>query len=383
VFITFRMKKLLQIALLILICNASIAQKYLFVYLQTDNKQPFYVKMKDKVLSSSQSGYLVIPKLTAGELNMKVGFPKEKWPQQSFNVNIEDNDAGYLLKNFDEKGWGLYNLQTMEIVMNGAAASSRDKSKIENDDAFAATLSTATNTDIVVKKVPIPTPKAEETIKIEPVKVEKVAAKNTIEKYKTINDKEGKSIIYLVSEDNKIDTVNVFIPSEIQTEKPIVKKVEKIEPVKVEADKKEKFLEIELQNPNANTAEKNAEVVKKENTTAVEMETKKSSDKPSVSFNSDCRAFATEDDFFKTRKKMVAEDNDEAMVEAARKLFKVKCYSVEQIKNLSLLFLNDNSKYNFFDAAYPHTSDTQNFINLQSLLKDDYYIKRFKAMMRN
>jgi hypothetical protein len=383
VFITFRMKKLLQLALLILICNASIAQKYLFVYLQTDNKQPFYVKMKDKVLSSSQSGYLVVPKLTAGELNMKIGFPKEKWPQQSFNIIISDNDAGYLLKNFDEKGWGLYNLQTMEIVMNGAPASSKNKTTTENDDAFAATLSTATNTDVVVKKVPIPTPKTETIIKTEPVKIEKAVVKNTIEKYKTINDKEGKSITYLVKVDNEIDTVNVFIPSETAPEKSTVRKVEKIAPAKVDADKKEKFLDIELQNPNVTTGEKSNEIAKRENVTAVETENKKTTDKPSVSFNSDCRAFASDDDFFKTRKKMVAEDNDEAMVEAARKLFKVKCYSVEQIKNLSLLFLNDNSKYNFFDAVYPHTSDTQNFVNLQSLLKDDYYIKRFKAMMRN
>ena len=80
---------------------------------------------------------------------------------------------------------------------------------------------------------------------------------------------------------------------------------------------------------------------------------------------------------------MIAEDSDDAMIDAAKKLFKQKCYNVEQVKNLSVLFLNDKSKYNFFDAVYPYTSDTQNFSSLETLLKDDYFVKRFKAMLRN
>jgi hypothetical protein len=33
--------------------------------------------------------------------------------------------------------------------------------------------------------------------------------------------------------------------------------------------------------------------------------------------------------------------------------------------------------------VYPYTSDTQNFAGLEALLKDEYYIKRFKSMIRN
>ena len=79
---------------------------------------------------------------------------------------------------------------------------------------------------------------------------------------------------------------------------------------------------------------------------------------------------------------MAAETNDDGMVDEAKKYFKTKCFAVSQIKNLSALFLNDNGKYKFFDAAYAHVSDPDNFSSLVAELKDEYYINRFKAMLR-
>ena len=64
-----------------------------------------------------------------------------------------------------------------------------------------------------------------------------------------------------------------------------------------------------------------------------------------------------------------------------KKIFKIKCFSTGYIKNLSTLFLNDQGKYNFFDAAYPYVSDTGIFSTLENQLSDAYYIKRFKAMI--
>jgi hypothetical protein len=97
--------------------------------------------------------------------------------------------------------------------------------------------------------------------------------------------------------------------------------------------------------------------------------------------NSDCKSLASDEDFLKMRKKMVAEDNDEDMIKAAKKIFKSKCFTTEQIKNLSVLFLKDESKYMFFDAAYPFVSDSEMYSTLQSQLTDNYYITRFRAMI--
>ena len=78
---------------------------------------------------------------------------------------------------------------------------------------------------------------------------------------------------------------------------------------------------------------------------------------------------------------MAAEDTDEEMVDEAKKYFKGKCFSTEQIKNLSALFLTSAGKYQFFDAAWLHVTDQQQFASLISELKDEYYIKRFKALI--
>jgi hypothetical protein len=381
---TITMKKMLQLALVLFISVAARAQQNYFVYVQTDNKQPFYIKMNDKIMSSSTAGYLVIPKLTSGTYTFTVGFPKDQWVQQIFNIAIGTNDAGYLLKNFGDKGWGLYNIQTMEISMNGTAASSTVKTVADNDDVFATTLSGVANTNLSVKKEVTPPPTKEEPITVKEVastQVEKPAV-SVIKKIQTFNDDDGKTIVYTDKQSNKVDTIRIFIPIE---NVPVVKKpvavVKNVENVKTEGPKDKKFLDIDMQSSNEKVADKKEPVKKVEIAPIVEPVIK--TEKPMLTFNSDCKANATDDDFFKTRKKMVVEDSDDAMVDAARKQFKQKCYSVEQIKNLSLLFLNDAGKYKFFDAVYPYTSDTQNFAGLEALLKDEYYIKRFKSMLRN
>jgi hypothetical protein len=94
-----------------------------------------------------------------------------------------------------------------------------------------------------------------------------------------------------------------------------------------------------------------------------------------------CKSVATSNDFFKLRKNMASENSDDAMVAQAKKFFKTKCFTTEQVKNLSALFLTSAGKYEFFDAAYSHVSDPQNFSSLESEIKDDYYLKRFRALV--
>ena len=404
------MKTTLHLIALLLLCTTVQAQQNYFVYIQTDNKQPFYVKMNDKVMSSSSSGYVVIPKLSTGSYALTIGFPKDQWAQQSVPLVVNKTDAGYLLKNFGEKGWGLYNLQTMEVTMNGASAPVK-QSGTGNDDVFANTLAGAANTDLSVVKtekpvVPVkevvkPIVVKDEEVKVEEVKAVKELSVNKIQKINSSNDVDGKSATYVDKTDNSNDTINIFIPTTTKTAvvKPIVIKKEDEEKAPV---KETKFLDIEMQNPNTKPTEKVTEAtvnvekpIKQITKKPVEetikkptVETVKETEKPvlenkqTVSFNSDCKANADDNDFLKIRKKMAAASSDDGMVSAAAKIFKSTCFTVDQIKNLSLLFLNDAGKYKFFDAAYPHISDTQNFAGLQSQLTDAYYVNRFKAMVQ-
>jgi hypothetical protein len=69
------------------------------------------------------------------------------------------------------------------------------------------------------------------------------------------------------------------------------------------------------------------------------------------------------------------------MVVVAKKAFKSKCYSTSQIKNLSVLFLNDSGRFQFFESAYPFVSDSGNLNGMQAQLTDPYYITRFEALI--
>ena len=106
-------------SLAILIPVLLTAQLNHFIYLQTEGKQPFYAKLDKKVLSSSASGYLIIPKLKDGIYNITIGFLKTENSEQTYICSIDNKDAGYLIKNFGDKGWGLFNLQTLDVVMEG------------------------------------------------------------------------------------------------------------------------------------------------------------------------------------------------------------------------------------------------------------------------
>jgi hypothetical protein len=94
-----------------------------------------------------------------------------------------------------------------------------------------------------------------------------------------------------------------------------------------------------------------------------------------------CADNATDRDFLKLRRSMAAENNDERMIAHARKYFRSKCFSTEQVRNLSTLFLTSAAKYQFFDAAFGYVSDARSFAALGSEIKDEYYARRFKALI--
>jgi hypothetical protein len=588
------MKKSFVFLALIISVLAASAQKNFYIYMQTDNKQAFSVKMDGKDLSSTASGYIIIPKLLKGEHSLTISFPKNEWPKQSFNILLNDYDLGFTLKNFAEKGWGLFNQQSMDIVMNGDPIK---KGNLPNENT-ATDIAKASKTQVVKEpvvkveepkevEVPVvkvatsvanrepvmptkpelevvpavkvvekvietpavkvpekvietPTVKIEEKVvevpvvkvpekiveKVVEVPVAKVPEKiietpvvkvpekvvekvietpaikepvyvNTpepvvnekpskqkfgkITKVSTFNDDDGITITYNIETESGIDVVPIFVQSNIQivneaapaktTEKfiehieltnPNTQKVEKVaektddpttvkvatnnanrapvEPAnrplepKVEQpvaekviEKKEEVVKVEqpvvdkiiektaesvkiVPPPVEKKVEKTTEPIKVEQPVVekivspvtvkappVEKPIEYGSDNPLkiteaekssqnsrnlTKINSDCAdKMATEDDFYKTRKKIIAEDSDDARVEAALKQFKLKCYSVMQIKNLAIIFLTDQGKYKLVDAAYPYTHESNLYGTLEPLFIDAYYLKRFRTML--
>lgn len=362
------------------------AQLNHFIYLQTEGKQPFYAKLDKKVFSSSASGYLIIPKLKDGQYNISIGFPKSESGEQTYTYSIDNKDVGYLIKNFGEKGWGLFNLQTLEVVMSGIKEGKTDVAKTEKTDDFSNMLSEVVN-DPSIKQAEKPIVVQKEKLVINKQQDKPVVQstnKITIVKKQVITNKAGVQATYIDITGDKQDTIDIFIPADItKTDDNAITLAEEKENISAKEETKtkeeakpeekkpiigedRKFLPIEMK-------------VASDTTAAVETP-------PAVlmqMINSDCKAIASEEDFLKLRKKMAAEDTDDAMIAVAQKVLKAKCYTTDQIKNLSFLFLKDAGKYRFFDIAYQFVSDSSSFSTLQSQLTDEYYISRFKAMVRH
>ena len=423
----------LTVSFFVLFSFGLVAQQNHFIYLQTENKQPFYVKLDKKLLSSSASGYLIVPKLQDGAYTLTIGFPKNIWPEQNITCSVNKKDDGYLLKNFGDKGWGLFNLQTLEVVMAAQkAAADQAVILVNKTDDFSKTLSNVINDPSIAKTEevkpvikeeikPVEEIKKEEPVKlvikeevkpvnetkkedVKPVIKEEIKPVEEIKKEDPVKPApqitkllsstgaDGTEMIYVDVINGKPDTVRLFIPVEITS--PAIKPEKKAEEPEVEIKKEEaknadaKFIDITLPNPNAKVdsatilsepviiTEKKADVVKASETANENIV------KP-VMVNSDCKNFATEEDFLKLRKKMAAANNDDDMVAVAKKIFKSKCLTTEQIKNLSVLFLKDEGKYKIFDTAYPFVSDSHNFSTLEAQLTDAYFISRFKVMLRH
>ena len=54
------------------------------------------------------------------------------------NIKIDNNDLGFMLKNFGDKGWGLFNIQTLNVTMSTAAGANTTNTIVhDKTDAFS------------------------------------------------------------------------------------------------------------------------------------------------------------------------------------------------------------------------------------------------------
>jgi hypothetical protein len=436
------MKKVFLLLMIACFSVVASAQKVYFIYLQTEDQAPFYVRMNDKVFSSVASGFLILPNLTDSVYNLNLGFANSTEPEAKFSVAIRQNDKGYIIKKFDND-LALFDFGDLSIVKANTVP--KDNTVYETkSDPFSNVLSKAAGDPSIVK---VPVVKKEEAPKEKSEQKAEVTAKEDVA-VKTEDTKLGEKQASEVNKSTQPDTIAAAIPKTEQTvavaegntdslakadtvaakespketpavQQPAVSKEESPAPeilykpsvisrqaessttegfglvyldkkadgtdtirILIPASKLNPFKETET--PATETTvkpEKSAPVEEAVKTNTAENVPTKNNTIKNPQSKSGCSQTASEKDFMKLRKKMAAKENDDEMIDEARKDFRNKCYSVEQIRYLSTLFLTSAAKYQFFDVAYQHVSDGSNFASLQSEIKDDYYLKRFKALI--
>ncbi len=388
-----------------------------FIYLQTDNQQPFYIKYNNRIYSSSAAGYLILSKLSDGPVNFTVGFPKSDLPELQFQSVIEKVDIGYLIKNFGEKGWALYDLQNSTVTYTSVATGSKTNETIVSknqqvvDDPFANMLSKITQ-DSTVKNVTVmkqekpekpvvDTPKlivspvnsvqqeVKDSLKTaitqQPILTTEAPAtsdpewvapaRSSVKQIRRFDSKEGSDFVFEIGEvEGQKDTIRLFIEKDTSAVSTSTLINSEIKPDTIQAVNEK--VKIQVDTPVIKKEEPRNEEVKQP--VVVEQ-------KPIVKTlpNSNCKAIATEDDFIKLRRKMANESKEDEMVNEAKKVFKTKCFSTTQLKNLAVLFLKDEGRYRFYDAAMLYVTDFSNFKDLSETIQDEYYKKRFLALLPN
>lgn len=457
----FLMKKLFFLLAGFFFWTASPAQKIYFIYLQSENQVPFYVKLGDKSYHSNPAGYLILSHLRDSTYTLKIGLPENSSPEQEYRIAVNKKDQGFLLKNFGEQGWGLFNLQSMAVQFSALTVSlPAVKTEKQETNSFTELLAKAADDTTLIEKQVIE--KKENKIATPALNVfdtantheEKVP--NNIGRKKPENtDLENGALDSAGSRNKQIDTASAKKQQAINTESAVEpnrnkdsferqaemgKLIEKnILPAGQNADSNMNksfqaaryqksqiirrsessttegfgitFLDvyangqtdtirifIPAARPNLPVSNPKKEEKKflefiSTDTLPVRLMPEKSENpNPEHSAKTDsitlenkpankCLQVSTTDDFFRLRKILAAETTEEDMIGQARKAFKEKCYTTEQIKNLSVLFLTDEGKYRFFDAAYPHVTDRDKFNSLQTELNDPYFINRFRAML--
>src|ERR1035437_1065457 len=141
----------LSLLFLLLFCTLSFAQQNRFIYLQTENKQPFFVKLDNKVLNSYPLGYLIIPKLDDGLYSLVIGFPESNY-EHEFNCSIKNKDVGFIIKNVGEKQWQLLNLQTMNVIIPGDVITKQAITYEKETDSFSTMLANAVHDSTILRK---------------------------------------------------------------------------------------------------------------------------------------------------------------------------------------------------------------------------------------
>lgn len=431
-----------RIALIILILQGGIsagAQQNWFLYIQSESSQSFYVRIGEKIYSSSPVGHLVINGLRDSTYRLAIGFPQSHYREHQFAVPVRKKDIGFELKKSDARTWILYDWQEQETIRSPRTDSLLYGER-KKDDGFASLMAAVVNDSAVLyasvvkadppkKTAPPPTidsavalkevvekkpdsvvkdsaivskdTKKEDSIKTEPVVVKNnpVVADTTAvavspppkeedntpavaKMYEqTINSE--KKLVFL---DNTIgikkDTITIIIPLEKDSVLADTKTAAKPEAEKTNAS--QPLMDSIASLKKVDTAKVVKAEMKKIDSPAVELVKEPEPEKPAglVMVNSDCSKFATDNEVDKLRVKMLNEKDAGNRIFIAHKLFKSMCFATRQIKGLSELFPNDELRFRFFETAWPFVSDTVNFKSLEETLSDEFFITRFRTLLK-
>jgi hypothetical protein len=343
---------------------SSRAQILHYVYLQSENKIPFIVRLEGKRYVSSAAGYLLLSRLESKLYSLELRLLPDTTAALSFAIPVDKSDVGFYIKQMESGEWALVNLLTLEVV-SPAQLKKNISPILKTDDAFTNILAEVVGTPSLRE---IPAPGSAET-NVPVIKEDKPV----IRLVATSLENNIRRSSYIALDDHEEDIVSV----EMEYTIAVVPVLEQIKGDEVIASGD---ISLELQSDAALRKKKKkekSEDVEGGNEVAAAKEEKQIGESAVQRF---CNSAATQDDFFKLRKKMAGVNKDKAMLQIASRSFGGRCFTTEQVRNLSVLFLNDAGKLEFLEIAYPTVFDRDRFAELESLFSEVESKSRFRMI---
>lgn len=410
----------------------ALSQQQYYLYIQSGVSQPFYARIRNSIYSSSENGYMIVPRLHDSTYEVYIGFARSAFPEQHFSIEMNRQDQGFELRNLGERGWGLFNLQNMSMIANSQPVQKQetDNTGERKTDAFSQMLANVVNDSSILytaakpvsiqpaRKAPATPEPARQTVPdtalaisskppTSPPVEQKIAVPDSTQTARTAPVQDSLTLPrkqVAVANPPLLTQPDTSTTKKDAPEKPFISKLSE---TKTSDSYKAVFIEqyifstdtVDIEIPlkegaplvSQPTPQPPASAQKLPDTTAVvskpvpapvPADTVVAKKGSMVVTNSDCKNLASDNDLDKLRIKLLAENAIDDKLVVARKYFKNRCFSVKQIKALTELFPSDETRYRFFDVSYPFVSDTENFSSLEELIQNDYYKNRFRAMIR-
>lgn len=201
----------LVLGLLLVGLGSTSAQTTHYLFFQTENNKPFYLRIMGSTLSSNANGYLLIPKLTDGKYELHIGFAQSEAEQQ-FEITVEGRDLGFSVKQELDNSWSLFNLVDFTLY-KGKTVAVVPKPLVKTEEEVVV--------QNEVKEAGKPAQKNE--IKKADTVVKTVAIINEMPKPKSVlpqiskiydrTSAEGVDMVFVVNGTPKSDTVIIYVPA--------------------------------------------------------------------------------------------------------------------------------------------------------------------------
>jgi hypothetical protein len=385
---------LILVVTLLAVINVHAQRKH-FMYVQSENKEPFYISINNKHYSSTMSGYLIIPRLKNGKYFFVAGFPKNKYTEQNFSYVINDKDVGFIFKQFGNEGWGLFNLIDFSKTMANDANWEKDKMQndtITLDDTYTInpihkteekpTTSTTTTTTTKETTQPTKTDSTKTTVtdtkKNDDETVTTTTQKTTEETKPTTTTKTNTQTQEQEQKENTKTTSTTATNN--QQRKGIIKTFQKITVNGID----ETYIDYTT-TPNDTIIvfipTSNTQTTAQQNNSSDETEIVYTKYNKTGQYNTSCVNLATATDVSRVRKLMSAQTSDDKMIKIAKTAIGNKCYYVEQVQKLGLLFLSEQSRLKFFTTCYDAIYDRYNYPSLEMQFTLSSVINQFRQSL--